>query len=162
MKKFAIIILSAVVFTGLLSAQGPGDRFGGLKAKIDALLSPRIKPDPLPDKAANPFQFTPPGSAVVLLAPDPAGPSSVEPEPDTLTDDERILTYAVARLRVTGLVQRGGVSHLLINSATYKVADLIPVRGTGETVYYIRVVRITDHEVTFGYNGTTLAVPLPN
>lgn len=161
MKKFATIILFALVLTGLLPAQGPSDRFGSLKAKIEALLDPRLKPDPLPANPANPFQFTPPGSTVVVM-PGPVNPTPVEPEPNTLTDDEQILAYAVTRLRITGLVQRSGISHLLINSVTYKEADLIPVRGTGDTMYYIRVVRIADHEVTFGYNAVALVVPLPN
>ncbi|HEY8993513.1 MAG TPA: hypothetical protein VIM71_02410, partial [Lacunisphaera sp.] len=117
-------------------------------------------PEPLPDKPANPFQFTLPGSTVVT--PGPTTPGPVEPAPLVLADDDQILAYGVSRLRITGHVLRGGVSHLLINATTYKQSDLIPVRGAGETVYYIRVVRITDGEVTFGYNASTLTVPLPN
>lgn len=160
MKNPAAIILFVVALTGLLPAQGPGDRFGGLKAKIEALLSAHLKPEPLPDKPANPFQFTLPGSTVVT--PGPTVPSPTEPEPVTLSDDDQILAYGVARLRVTGQVLRGGVAHLLINSATYKQSDLIPVRAAGDTVYYIRIVRIADGEVTFGYNASTLVVPLRN
>jgi len=157
MKKFAAITLLALVLTGLVQAQPSSDRFSSLKGKIDALLSPRLKPGTLPEKPANPFQFTLPGSTIVPVAPDP-----VKPMPTALTDDDQILAFGVARLRISGLVLRGGVSHLLINSATYKESDLIPVRASGDTVYYIRLVRISEGEATFGYNNTTLVVPLPN
>jgi hypothetical protein len=160
MNKPVAIILFALVLTGLLPAQGPGDRFGGLKAKIEALLTPRLKPEPLPDKPANPFQFTLPGIPTVTL--NSSEPKPAQPVPSILSDDDQILAYGVARLRITGTVLRGGVSHLLINSTTYKESDLIPVRATGDTVYYIRVVKIAENEVTFGYNAATLAIPLPN
>ena len=80
----------------------------------------------------------------------------------TTLDDEQILAFAVARLRISGLVERSGVTHLLINSASYKESDLIPLRASGDTVYYIRLVRIADGTVTFGYNDHALTVKLPN
>jgi hypothetical protein len=160
MKKPAVIVLLALVLTGLLPAQGPNDRFGGLKAKIEALLNPRLKPEPLPEKPANPFQFTLPGTPVVM--PGATEPKPAQPVASVLSDDDQILAFGVARLRITGMVLRGGVSHLLINSTTYKESDLIPVRATGDTVYYIRVGKIAENEVTFGYNAATLTIPLPN
>ena len=67
--------------------QQPADRFGGTKAKIEALLQPRLKPEPLPDKPANPFQFTVTGSIAVV----PTDPVPTQPVvPNVLSDDEQI------------------------------------------------------------------------
>lgn len=157
MKHILILLLFVSALAARLPAQPATDRFAGLKTKIEALLSPRLNPAPLPDKPANPFQF------IVAGVPIETPPETINTQPiPTTLDDEQILAYAVARLRISGLVQRGGVTHLLINSASYKEADLVPLRASGDTVYYIRVVRIADGEVTFGYNDFTLTVKLPN
>ncbi|HEX2862537.1 MAG TPA: hypothetical protein VHN79_12900 [Lacunisphaera sp.] len=152
------VILSLLVFAGasLLSAQQPADRFSTTRAHIDALLNHRLKPSPLSDKPANPFQFAPTRPV------GPAIPIPSQPEASILAGDDQILAYGVSRLRITGLVLRNGISHLLINSITYKEGDLIPVRAAGDTVYYIRVVRIADRDVTFSYNEAAMVVPLPN
>ncbi len=160
MKTICFLLTGLVLFTLPLHGQGQAgaDRFGDLKAKIASLLTPRLHPTALPEKPANPFTML--VSAVPVLA---TTEIPVEPVPiPTTLDDDQILAYAVARLRISGLVQRGGVTHLLINSASYKEADLVPLRTGGDTVYYIRLVRIGDTEVTFGYNQSTLTVKLPN
>lgn len=157
MKTRALLALFVLALPALLPAQLPADRFAGTRAKIEALLRPRLKPEPLAEKPANPFQFTLPGALVAL----PTDPGPGQPAPDALSDDAQILAYGVARLRISGLVLRNGISHLLINSATYKESDLIPVRASGDTVYYIRIVRVTADDVTFGYNRVTVDVPLP-
>lgn len=157
MKNIIVLLLFVSVAAVRLPAQPGADRFAGLKAKIEALLSPRLNPAPLPEKPANPFQFIVTGLPIET----PPETTTTQPIPTTL-DDEQILAYAVTRLRISGLVQRGGVTHLLINSASYKEADLVPLRASGDTVYYIRLVRISDGEVTFGYNDFTLTVKLPN
>ena len=156
MKHLLFLLLVISALAGRLPAQPGADRFAGLKGKIDTLLSPRLDPAPLPDKPANPFQFILTGLPVDI--PDTI---ATQPMPTTLSD-EQILAYAVARLRISGLVERSGVTHLLINSASYKEADLIPLRASGDTVYYIRLVRIANGEVTFGYNDHALTVKLPN
>lgn len=153
MKNLLILLLFVSALAVRLPAQPGADRFAGLKTKIDALLNLRLNPAPLPDKPANPFQFIVTGLPVETII--------TQPIPTTL-DDEQILAYAVARLRISGLVERGGITHLLINSTSYKEADLVPLRASGDTVYYIRLVRIADGEVTFGYNDFTLTVKLPN
>ncbi len=139
------------------------DRFDRTKAHIDALLSHRLKPGALPEKPANPFLFTVPGSLLVAGPGGPAGPvAPVIPEPtaNTLADDDQILAYCVSRLKISGQVQRGGRAHLMINSNTYKETDLIPVRGGADTVYYVKIVRISPGEVVFGYNDVVLSLPL--
>lgn len=156
MKNLLLLLLFVSALAVRLPAQPAADRFAGLKAKIETLLNPRLNPAPLSDKPANPFQFIVTGLPVDI--PDTV---ATQPMPTTLSD-EQILAYAVARLRISGLVERGGVTHLLINSASYKEADLIPLRAGGDTVYYIRLVRIADGAVTFGYNDHALTIKLPN
>ncbi|MDQ5977684.1 MAG: hypothetical protein QG602_656 [Verrucomicrobiota bacterium] len=158
MKNFFPLLLCALLLPVVGPAQPGADRFGDLKAKIEALLNARLQPAPLPEKPANPFVSLLPSLPVAVT---PETPLETTPIPTTL-DDDQVLTYAVSRLRISGLVQRAGVTHLLINSASYREADLIPLRASGDTVYYIRLVRIADTEVTFGYNQSSLTVKLPN
>ncbi len=136
---------------------GAADRFDRTKAHIEALLNHHLKPETLPVKPANPFLFT--GGAGAPLV-QPAAPVIPEPSANTLDDDDKILAYCVSKLRIGGQVQRGGRAHLLINSATYKEADLIPVRASGDIVYYVKIVRIAPGEVVFGYNDVVLTLPL--
>jgi hypothetical protein len=157
MMRSLTLSLFALACVGLLSAQQPGDRFTTTRTKIESLLNQRLKATALPESPANPFQFTAPGSA--LLA--PIDPNPNQPESDLLTTDDQILAFSVARLRVSGLVWRNNVFHVLINANTYKEGDLIPVRGAGEAVYYIRLMRISERDVTFRYNDTSVSVLLP-
>lgn len=159
MKKISLLLALTLGCTGLLSGEPATDRFATLKSKVDALLNPRLNPVALPAKPANPFAFTPVGG-------EPTGPTDpVQPKPlpvpTTMTSDEQILAFCVSRLRITGQVLRNGVTHLLINSATYRESDLIPVRSTGDIVYYARIARIGDNEVTFSYNEASVNVRLP-
>jgi len=164
MKKspaaFLVLLALAGLLSGLQAAPAP-DRFDRTKAHIDALLNPRLKPEALPTKPANPFLYSGPG---VALAGPPGGgpviPAIPEPTANTLADDDQILAFCLSRIRIGGQVQRGGRAHLLINSNTYKETDLIPVRGNTDVVYYVRVVRISPSEVVFGYNDAVLSLPL--
>ncbi len=134
------------------------DRFDRTKAHIEALLNPRLKPEALPAKPANPFYFT--GGTQSVVPTRPVTPTVPEPTANSVMDDDQILAYCVSRLRIGGQVQRGGRALLLINSATYKEADLIPVRANAETVYYVKIVRIAPGEVIFGYNDVVVTLPL--
>jgi hypothetical protein len=158
MKTPITFVLLMLAFAGAIWAQHPADRFQTTRTRIEALLNQRLKPSSLPEKPANPFDFTQPGTQV-LVPGDPIPTQIVSNIPRT---DDEILAYAVARLRITGLVLRGGVSHVLINSTTYRDGDLIPVSGSGETVYYIRLKRISDRKVVFEYNDASAEVVLPN
>jgi len=156
MKQTFTLFLLVFVCAGLAPGQQKPDRFAGLNGKIDALLSPRLKPEPLPAKPANPFLFSAPGSE--LLTPTPTRPLPTNNAP---TDDNQILAFCLSKLRISGTFQQGGVTHLLINSATYRESDLVPVRATGDTVYYVRIANIGASEVTFGYNEASVKLRLP-
>lgn len=155
-------LLALLLLAGLLPSLPAADRFDRTKAHIDALLSPRLKPGALPAKPTNPFLFSAPGATLVLTpgGPGPTTPFIPEPTANTLADDDQILAFCVSRLRITGQVLRGGRTLLLINSNTYMESDLIPVRGSADTVYYVKIVRIAPGEVVFGYNEAVLSLPL--
>jgi hypothetical protein len=155
MKTLLPALLLLLLTPALSSGQSGSNRFADLKSKIDALLKDRQNPTPLPERPANPFVLK---QATVTV---PDAPVETQPIPTTL-DDDQILAFAVQRMRITGLVLRNGVAHLLINSASYREADLVPIRGSGDTVHYIRVVKITETEVTFGYNKGAMTIKLPN
>ena len=57
MKNPLLLLLCLAALAVRLPAQPAADRFAGLKAKIDILLSPRLEPAPLPDKPARTSQF---------------------------------------------------------------------------------------------------------
>jgi len=168
MKIPRLLLLSALVPCVLCLGAAP-DRFERTKARIDALLNQRLKPDALPAKPANPFLFTGAGALFAVTSSGPAVPAgpakpTVSTTPDTVPNavmtDEQILAFCVTRIRIGGQVLRGERTHLLINSATYKDGDLIPVRANAETVYYVKIVRIAPGEVVFGYNEVFVTLPL--
>jgi hypothetical protein len=162
MKNLRFLLLVCPLSSVLCVQAATPERFERTKARIDALLDHRLKPGELPAKPANPFAFNGPNSLFIVAGP-PSGPSTpVVPEPvvNAVMDDDQILAFCVGRLRIGGQVQRGERAHLLINAATYKEGDLIPVRANAETVYYVKLVRIAPGEVIFGYNATFVTLPL--
>jgi hypothetical protein len=164
--KIPRILLSFCLLSSVLCLEAAPDRFDRTKARIDALLNPRLKPDALPAKPANPFLFTGTGALFAVASGGPTVPAKapVAVTPDTPTNtvmtDDQILAFCVSRIRIGGQVMRGERTHLLINSATYKDGDLIPVRANAETVYYVKIVRIAPGEVVFGYNDVFVTLPL--
>jgi len=162
MKTLRLPLLLCLL-TPVLCLGATPDRFERTKARIDNLINHRLKPDALPAKPANPFLFTGTGALFAVAGSGPANPPPVAtPEPTAATsmDDAQILAFCVSKIRIGGQVMRGERAHLLINSATYKEGDLIPVRANSETVYYVKIVRIAPGEVVFGYNDVFVTLPL--
>jgi hypothetical protein len=167
MKISPASLLLLLALAGLLAPLRAADRFERTKARIDALLNHRLKPDPLPAKPANPFLFNGTGALFAVTNTGPANPTTPPPlvpdtTPNAVMSDEQILAFCVSRIKIGGQVMRGETALLLINSATYKDGDLIPVRANAEIVYYVKVVRISPGEVVFGYNEVFVTFPLKN
>lgn len=158
MMKIPTLLLTLSLTTLLpvgSRAQAPSsDRFDRTKQRVDALLQQRRTPDVLPAKLANPFSYIVPG----IVSPIPVVTNPL-PTSSKFGDDTQILAYCVSRFRLGGEVLLGGTLHLQINSATYKEGDLIPVPGNGDTVYYIKVVKINRADIVFGYNDAVLTLP---
>ncbi len=159
MKKIAAIVLWSLAGASLVLGEAPVDRFAGLKPKIEQLLNQRLHPETLPPKPANPFQFSLPANE--RLTPSDPLPTLPLPTQNVQLDDDQILSFCVSRLRISGQVLRNGINMLLINSATYRDGDLVPVRASGDTVYYVRIVQIRDSEVVLAYNEARVNVRLP-
>ena len=79
MKNPLLLLLCFAALAARLPAQPGADRFAGLKAKIDVLLNPRLNPDTLPDKPANPFKFVVTGLPLDTL------PEATQPIPPPST-----------------------------------------------------------------------------
>ena len=127
MRTLRCLLLFAVLPCTLSLGAAP-DRFERTRARIDALLSQRLKPDALPAKPANPFHFTGAGALFAVTNSGPVGPAgpakppvttTPDTAPNTVMTDEQILAFCVTRIRIGGQVLRGERTPLLINSATY-------------------------------------------
>lgn len=125
--------------------------FERTKSRIDALLSRRLKPAPLPEVLPNPFQ----------LAEAPAAPTQ-EKDPkanETLgpVSDSEMLVYYGAMLRISGTVRIEDQTHLIINQAPYKEGDIFNLK-TKEVNAKLRIISIAPGELTLGLNAATQVI----
>jgi len=143
------LLLAAAVASGApASARAKSaDQFARTKAHIEALLKHRLNPEPLPANLPNPFQA--PGGTAVVDAPR-SGPPGNDPPPPVNSDSETLVRLAAA-LKITGRVKLNDQVHLIINQATYKEGDRIPIYGKSD-VTYLQVIRIAPGELTLGLN----------
>lgn len=117
-------------------------RFKQVRDRIDALFLHRNEPPAPLDPKHNPFRL--PGARPV--APVPEGATAVAapvPEADNLAQ----LQQAAATLKVSGLFEKGGRSHLVINARPYQQGDVVQTLVRGEKVY-LRVKEISKRSVT--------------
>ena len=129
-------------------------RFKQVRDRIDVLFQHRNEPPPPPDARSNPFRT--PG-ATPLPAPS-AGPKGGETAlaPDMATDLS-LLQQSVATLRVSGVFEIAGRSHLVINARPYKEGDVIQTQVLGEAVY-LRVREISKRSVTLELNEAQMTL----
>ena len=130
------------------------ERYALTRIRIDTLIGPRLNPPPLADSLPNPFY-------TALALPPTETPPPVEdigPSAPDSSDADTLASYA-ASLKISGGMEINGQALLTINSALYKVGDVIPV-GTKSRQIYLQVLRITPTELTLGLNEVQLAVPL--
>lgn len=120
--------------------------FQRTKSRIDALVGPRLKAEPLPEVLPNPFQLT-----------EVAKPANSEQKPIEklpVSSDEEMLLYYGASLKISGVVRIDEVTHLVINQAPYKEGDTLSLKTKDGTVK-LRVVQIAPGELTLGFNDAT-------
>ncbi len=140
-------------------------RFKQVQERIDALFSHRNQTPPPPDPRANPFRM--PGavpSAPVpptLVAPGTVPVAGAAPgKPGPVGDssaDLPLLQQGVATLKVNGVFEIAGRSHLVINARPYKEGDILQVQVRGEPVY-LRVQEISWRSVTFKLNDAEMTL----
>jgi hypothetical protein len=157
-RKFLVLVLGLLALSAAAwaaagkttkptpaSAKGTPN-FQRTKTRIDALLTQRLKPDPLPDPLPNPFQ----------LAETAPAPTTQEKNPkpiDTLpvSSDSEMLLYYGASLKISGTVRINDKTHLVINQAPYKEGDLLTIK-TKDATAKLRVIGIAPGELTLGLN----------
>ncbi len=132
-------------------------RFLQVRARIEALFAQRNSPPPGPDERSNPFR--PPGAAAAV---EPVATPDGVMVPVSGNHDLSLLQQAVATIKVKGMVQRGKVLQLVINSGpgkdgTYKQGDVVNVNLSPEAVP-LRVHDITRNSVTFRLNGAEMTL----
>jgi hypothetical protein len=129
------------------------EQFKEVKRRVAELFLHRNQTPPSPDPRCNPFR-TPGG---VVLAPR-AGPereigTKVPAGSEAITHDSApgnnltLLQQAAATLRVSGNVEKAGLTQLLINNRPYKEGDLVKTQVQGEEVF-LRIKEIARRSVT--------------
>jgi hypothetical protein len=71
--------------------------------------------------------------------------------------DLALLQQAAAVLKVSGTIQLGGVSHLIINQEAYKEGDVLNARLKGQPIH-LRVKNISRYSYTLALNDAELSV----
>jgi hypothetical protein len=142
-------------------------RFNQTRARIDALFAQRNAPPPAASARSNPFRPAgpmPAGAAAPPVAPAGAGsaPAAAEgarsesgaAEPAVSSG---LLQQSTATLKFSGMFERGGVVHVVINKRSYKEGDVVPTSVNGEPVY-LRVKAVAGRSVVLSLDGaeTTL------
>ena len=124
-------------------------RFKQVRERIDALFQNRNAPPPPLEAAQNPFRV--PGAVKAAEAGVSGGRAPV------LADDLTLLQQAVATLKVSGVFEIGGHSHLVINARPYKQGDVVQTQAQGEKVY-LRVKEISKRTVTLTLNEAEMTL----
>lgn len=128
-------------------------RFQQVRERIGALFEHRNGLPAPRDAAHNPFRV--PGVAGASATPDnPTAVVTAPPEPMT---DLALLQQAAASLKVSGVFEIGGRSHLVINARPYKLGDVVQTLVQGEKVY-LRVKEISKRSVTLTLNEAELTL----
>ncbi len=156
-SPLAWVLLAAA---GLLAADTPvpkssvpnplAPRFKQVREKIDTLFQHRNAPPAPIDIRTNPFRM--PGSAPVA----PATPGEKPVVTDASTD-LAILQQSAATLKISGVLEIGGQSHLVINARPYKQGDVFQTQVRGDAVY-LRIQDISRRSVTFALNEAEMTL----
>ncbi len=127
--------------------------FERTKIRINALVTQRLKPTPLPETLPNPFQLAATAPALTGHEKNP------KPVADGLPpgSDSEMLLYYGATLRISGTVRTDDQTHLIINQAPYKEGDVFVVKGR-EGNAKLRILGIAPGELTLGLNDAVQVI----
>ena len=146
------------------SAPNPmAPRFKQVRDRIESLFQNRNDAPPPLEPRFNPFRTpgsVPPPPVATVTTPPPANsdgtPAAPVPPPPSSTN-LAILQQAVATLKVSGVFEIGGKSHLVINARPYKEGDVVQTLVQGETIY-LRVREISKRSVTLVLNDAEMTL----
>jgi hypothetical protein len=130
------------------------ERYALTRLRIDTLIGSRLNPPALAANLPNPFYAAPALPPAETTAP----VEDIVPTAPDSSDADTLARYAAA-LKISGGMVINGQPLLTINSALYKVGDVIPV-GTKSKQVYLQVLRITPTELTLGLNEVQQVVTL--
>ncbi|AOS44466.1 hypothetical protein Verru16b_01528 [Lacunisphaera limnophila] len=131
-------------------------RYSLTEQRIAETVGRRLNPQPLPASLPNPFYS---GVELTELAAPPPETELVPDAPD-LSDADTLAKIGPA-LRISGLVVRDGLPHLIVNSIVCKAGDVIPIPTPGrDTPIFIQVRKISPDAFTLGLNAAELTLPL--
>lgn len=130
-------------------------RFRQVRNKINDLYQHRNEAPPAPDPRASPFR--PAGQPVVAPAPAENKPEAPAEPANGESRNLALLQQGAATLRVSGTLEIGGRSHLVINKRPYKQGDVVPAVVEGETIY-LRVREIGRRTVTLVLNDAEMTL----
>lgn len=128
-------------------------RFKQVRERIDALFLHRNAPLAPLDPKHNPFRL--PGTRPV--APVPEGVVAEDAAPALPADNLAQLQQATATLKVSGVFEKGGRAHLVINARPYQQGDVVQTLVQGEKVY-LRVKDISKRSVTLALHDAELTL----
>ena len=130
-------------------------RFAQVRERIDALYQHRNAAPPPLDPRENPFR---------LQGPAPAAPGAlvaagrgVGPTAPVSLNALGMLQQAVATLKISGVFEIAGRSHLVINARPYKEGDVLQAQVQNEPVY-LRVKEISKRSVTLVLNEAEMTL----
>jgi hypothetical protein len=126
-------------------------RFNQVRARVETLYQHRNETPPPPHPRTNPFR--PPGAVVPVAAGETPKPG-LPPEP---ASDLATLEKGAATLKISGIFEIGGRSHLVINGRPYKEGDVVATQVNGDTVY-LRVRTIARRNVTLTLNAAEMTL----
>ncbi len=128
-------------------------RFKQVRERIDALFLHRnAPPEPL-DPKHNPFRS--PGDRPVVPVAEGLVAETVAPAAPA--DALAQLQQAAATLKVSGVFEKGGRSHLVINARPYQQGDVVQTLVQGEKVY-LRVKEIAKRSVTLALHDVEMTL----
>jgi hypothetical protein len=152
------------------AAQRAAKQSEEIARRIDTLLSPRLKPEPLPRVLPNPFVVV---SGVVSAQRTEgddatAGEKTVDTATDTSVNaqaDEfpaytsaELLARCVPTLKFGGVIQLNDKVQLVINNVPRREGDIVSVT-LGTNKVYLRVVKIAPGAVTMRLNEAEQVIP---
>lgn len=153
-------LLAAFVPLTLFAAAPATDSSAKIRQRIDALLTRRLLPEPLPADLPNPFETTSAAARSRLIA--RTEPAAVATDPDREAIPARhgdLLADYAARLRISGIMRLKDQILVVINDTPRKEGDLIPVPSTSPRIH-LQISRLLPDRVVLRYLDAEIALSL--
>lgn len=155
-------LLAAFAPLALLGAAPAADSSAKIRQRIDALLTRRLLPEPLPADLPNPFESTTAAARSRVIARTEPAEKAVATDPDREAVPARhgdLLADYAARLRISGIMRLKDQILVVINDTPRKEGDLIPVPSTSPRVH-LQISRLLPDRVVFRYLDAEIALSL--